>query len=75
MPSIKHVLFQPAVAARKILAAADIMWADNGSTKPYVLMLDLAVAMVKALSAHSNACLFRRTLHTRQHSFVGLLQF
>lgn len=50
-------------AVQLILAAADIMWVDNCSTKPYVLMLDLAVGVLKALSAHSNARLFRCTLH------------
>lgn len=77
MSSVKHALFQPAVAAGKlymgavrlILAAADIMWVDNCSTKPYVLMSDLAVGVLKALSAHSNARLFRRTLHPRRRSF------
>lgn len=62
-------------AVQLIFAAADIMWVDNCSTEPYVLMLDLAVGVLKALSAHSNARLFRRTLHTRQRSFVVLPQF
>lgn len=62
-------------AVQVVLAAADTVWAGNYSTKPYALMLDLAVGALKALSAHSNARLFGRTLHTRRHSFVVLLQF